>query len=505
MKLMTRGLPRALVGAACLMLAHSALAVTYRLTAKETDLTLPDGRVVKMWGFANAAGDATIPGPVLTIPTNHTQLRIFVTNRLSVPISIVIPGLTGGLVYSNGVRIFNPGRFVDDQGRVRARSFVPETPPNNTVTFEYRWNNVLPGTYLYHSGSHPALQVQMGLYGAVQKPFAWNAAYDNGLTHDYESLFLFSEIDPDVHEAVSSGNYGPGKTMSSTIHSEPRYFLINGKAFSMPPPGDRLPMTFAGEIGKTTLLRLLNAGNNPRAPILHNHDISALAEDGKPYPYVREFYAAHLPALKTMDVLVKPEADGLFAFYDRCLGLVNAGQSPGGMMTHLGIAKRFEKTEAVAIPGTGTSGAAGVYPSSLTVSGLEGVIRKVTITLTGLSHDRPADLDLLLVSPSGAAARFLSDRLGSNPINNVTITLDDEADRLVPATLPVWDGPFTYRPYNTGNDPFPAPAPSGALPSALSTFNLADPNGEWKLYVVDDAASFTGSLAGWSLNIVSSP
>ena len=28
---------------------------------------------------------------------------------------------------------------------------------------------IAPGTYLYHSGTHPAVQVQMGLYGALTK------------------------------------------------------------------------------------------------------------------------------------------------------------------------------------------------------------------------------------------------------------------------------------------------------------------------------------------------
>ena len=33
----------------------------------------------------------------------------------------------------------------------------------------YYWNNIQPGTYAYQSGTHPQVQVQMGLYGAMVK------------------------------------------------------------------------------------------------------------------------------------------------------------------------------------------------------------------------------------------------------------------------------------------------------------------------------------------------
>ena len=36
----------------------------------------------------------------------------------------------------------------------------------------YSWTNMKPGTYLYQSGTHPQVQVQMGLYGGVKKDFA---------------------------------------------------------------------------------------------------------------------------------------------------------------------------------------------------------------------------------------------------------------------------------------------------------------------------------------------
>src|SRR5689334_24815951 len=41
------------------------------------------------------------------------------------------------------------------------------------------------------------------------------------------------------------------------------------------------------------------------------------------------------------------------------------------------------------------------YPSTIAVAGMTGVVTRVTVTLLGLTHPFPDDLDLLLVSPTG--------------------------------------------------------------------------------------------------------
>jgi hypothetical protein len=48
-----------------------------------------------------------------------------------------------------------------------------------------------------------------------------------------------------------------------------------------------------------------------------------------------------------------------------------------------------------------------------------------------------------------------------------------------------------------------APAPAPPHGTTLSVFNGVNPNGAWRLFVVDDAGADVGSIAGgWSLNIV---
>ena len=156
---------------------------------------------------------------------------------------------------------------------------------------------------------------------------------------------------------------------------------------------------------------------------------------------------------------------------------------------------------------------AGTYPSTINVSGLSGTISSLTVTLTGLTHPRPDDIDILLVGPNGGKMVIMSDVGGVNALNNVTLTLDDSAASLMPDSGQISSG--SYKPSNVDStvaDTFAAPAPAGpyslSAPAGSATlgtvFAGASPNGAWSLYIVDDAAGPTGqsaSLTSWSVNI----
>jgi subtilisin-like proprotein convertase family protein len=145
---------------------------------------------------------------------------------------------------------------------------------------------------------------------------------------------------------------------------------------------------------------------------------------------------------------------------------------------------------------------ADLYPSPIAVSGLSGVITDLDVTLTGLSHTFPADLDILLVGPTGQTALLLSDALAGNDIVNATVTFDDAAP---PPSIPlVSDSVRTS--YNGGFDPFPGSAPGAPYGVLLAGFNGSDPNGTWNLFVFDDLAGDGGAIdGGWSLTITTAP
>jgi subtilisin-like proprotein convertase family protein len=127
-------------------------------------------------------------------------------------------------------------------------------------------------------------------------------------------------------------------------------------------------------------------------------------------------------------------------------------------------------------------------------------LAKVTVRLNSLSHNFPSDIDILLVGPQGQTAVIMSDVGGGTVLNAVTLTLHDDAALPLPTSAIVAG---TYKPTNIGlADPFPAPAPAQAGGSALSVFQGTNPNGEWRLFIVDDVAIDGGTLVGgWTLTL----
>jgi uncharacterized repeat protein (TIGR01451 family) len=173
--------------------------------------------------------------------------------------------------------------------------------------------------------------------------------------------------------------------------------------------------------------------------------------------------------------------------------------------TRIQTTSSFTNAANIKIPASGTSGKASPYPSTIVVSGITGVVGKVTVTLSGVTHTFPDDIDVLLVSPTGANVLIMSDCGDRFDINGVTLTFDDSAAGSLPDATQIVSG--TYKPTNfdTATDDFPAPAPVAPFGSTLSQFNGLDPNGTWLLYVQDDANNDVGNItSGWRISITTS-
>jgi FtsP/CotA-like multicopper oxidase with cupredoxin domain len=291
---------------------------TIELAAVETTWAPPGGgAAIPMWGFVTV-GDAatyvcstTAPvwglGPQIDVLTPGDTLTINIKNCLtSDPVSVFIPGQAKATL---------PETFIDGQGRTRVKSFDADILAG--ASGSYTWNNVRAGTFLYHSGSHPQVAVQMGLYGVLTVG-----------TYGYpEQAVVFSEIDPALHAAVDSGSYGT-PAYPSTFDYYPEYFLINGAAY---PDGADIGVT----LGEDTLFRFVNAGLKNRVPTLQGLYMTLLAEDGFAYPEALQQYSVLLPPAKTIDAVLNVGGEGRFALYDRSLGLTNAGATGGGMLTYI--------------------------------------------------------------------------------------------------------------------------------------------------------------------------
>lgn len=154
----------------------------------------------------------------------------------------------------------------------------------------------------------------------------------------------------------------------------------------------------------------------------------------------------------------------------------------------------------VSSSGAATDGPADPYPSVIEVSGITGKIGSARVTIFGLSHTYPADMIVLLVSPSGRAVALMDDVGNGEDAVNANVTFEDGAPPF-PSTA-VGPGSYTFAPSgSTGYEAYP-PAPATPYADTLSVLNGDDPNGSWRLYVGDYASGDSGQFAGgWSLTL----
>jgi FtsP/CotA-like multicopper oxidase with cupredoxin domain len=192
-------------------------------------VSVPDGNTIYMWSYTAQGPNAfQLPGPTLCVREGD-HVTVTLVNRLDLEPPPVVPERVSILffgqpnVLADGV----PAEpELDGDGHVT--SFVPSAPPGGSVVYEF--DATEPGTYIYESGTDPAKQVPMGLAGAlvIRPSLGDSYAYDDPATQfkpTREVVMLFSEVDPDLHQAVERGeDYRPGDTHN-------RYWMINGRSF----------------------------------------------------------------------------------------------------------------------------------------------------------------------------------------------------------------------------------------------------------------------------------
>jgi len=171
----------------------------------------------------------------------------------------------------------------------------------------------------------------------------------------------------------------------------------------------------------------------------------------------------------------------------------------------LGNTASFLAPSALNIPagGSGVTGGASVYPSSINVSSLAGLVGKATVVFSNLTHSFPSDMDAMVTGPGGGKVMLMSDAGASYAINSaVLLTFDDAAASLLPASAAITTGAYRPTDYETGETMPGTNAPAGPYGTALSVFRGHSPNTTWSLYVADDEAGDAGRIDnGWILNL----
>ena len=388
------------LGAAVLLLGVGVAGAQVNLAAAPTTVTLPDGSSVPMWGYfcvsasgatctamnpaSTLAATPTWSPVVITVPYTGTatSLTINLANLLSftptgattantLPTSIMIVGQVGGglgvlaqrttttspdhsSLSSNSVSwpiAGAAGAFVPPPQGPRVQSFATEVAAGATTALT--WAHLKPGTYLLESGTHPSIQVPMGLYGVLvvtAAPTASTAGVETAVgtaypavaattttaavpavTYDADIPVEFGEIDPVQNNAVNaavntagfsetnvwSGQPGGCGNPASTVgvvntcyppavNYTPLYYTINGVAFNKTNAVGSLfrvtPATIAPAAGTTgsVLVRMVNAGSHMHVPAIVGSQVAGAT--GATNPVITGFKVIaedgnHLPGI----------------------------------------------------------------------------------------------------------------------------------------------------------------------------------------------------------------
>ncbi len=160
------------------------------------------------------------------------------------------------------------------------------------------------------------------------------------------------------------------------------------------------------------------------------------------------------------------------------------------------VTRTFSSPNAVVINDNTT---ADPYPATIQVSGFKkGKVKDVNVILRGLNHDLPDNIDAVLIAPNGAGTVLMSDSGGGTDAVSLTLTLDDEAAAALPDFTALENGAFKPATYGAV-DTYPS---LGTPPTSanLALLDGGNPNGEWRLFVVDDAVVNSGAFSGgWDL------
>lgn len=306
---------------------------TFNLTAKESYISTADGNSILAWGYANGDGAMQYPGPTLIV--NEGQVvTIQLTNQLPVhgadaPLatSIVFPGQTGVTTSCDAaIPTGTQGLLTCEAGAGSA-----------AVTYTFTASK--PGTFMYHSGTRPDLQVEMGLVGAlIVRPSAnpGTQAYGHpSSVFDQEYLFLLTEMDPALHSLIETGQ----RSAVDMTARHPVHWFINGRNSpdTMLGAGDDAPWLPTQPYncmprmhpGEKLLMRIINAGSDLHPFHHHGNNSWTIAHDGHLLESMPGAGADLAISDYTITTIPGETYDAIFEWTGKGLGWDIYGHAPG--------------------------------------------------------------------------------------------------------------------------------------------------------------------------------
>ncbi len=203
---------------------------TFDLTTKTGYIGTPDDNVIYMWGFSEDGMPFQHPSPVLCVNEGDT-VTVILHNTLPEEVSILFPGQEN--VLANGAPVQPQYAVPGDPSSLTSLAQV--APANGgSVTYSFVANH--PGTFIYESGTNPAKQVRLGLFGVLVVRPALGPGYannrpDSQFNPETEYLVLFSAIDPYLNQAAEQ-QVVYGMPFNFNLNNyKARYWMINGRGF----------------------------------------------------------------------------------------------------------------------------------------------------------------------------------------------------------------------------------------------------------------------------------
>jgi FtsP/CotA-like multicopper oxidase with cupredoxin domain len=322
---------------------------TFNLSASADLTSQPDGAMIYTWGFgctSTPAGFAPavvggsqgpaaycpkmqLPGPTLIVHEGDL-VTVNLTNSLpgvAGKTSMVFPGQN---VAANGGA---PGSLAQEAG-------AGDCATTNCNKVSYSFTASKPGTYAYHSGSRPEVQVEMGMYGALivlpatpgaachQGAYSLSkSAYDHAATcYDREYLFQFSEFSSVIHDQVKAQvDNCSASTCPLNVTTDPyrpNYYMVNGRSMpdlmdtSYSPAYARQPYNGNPHMhpGETVLMRNIGHGRWQHPFHFHGNHARVIARDGNMLVSATDPSKLAGPLLFTLPTLPGQTVDMLYGW-----------------------------------------------------------------------------------------------------------------------------------------------------------------------------------------------
>ncbi|WP_084474086.1 multicopper oxidase domain-containing protein [Deinococcus pimensis] len=242
------------------------------------------GVKVEQWAYGFPGQQPSVPGPTIQV-TQGERVIIHFRNTHDQPHTVHLHGIARLAQNMDG---------------------LTDVMPGDEATYEFVATDA--GTFAYHCHYQTYLHADMGMYGVIvveprdQEAKVWKE----------EHAMVLDEWDSRQNPAAP------------VHHSEPNYFLINGKSFPLIPD-----ITIAQ--GRTDLIRVANMGEEVHSLHLHGNTFLEIARNGVDLPQPVRGDTLVIAPGERADILVKGR-DGSFPFHDHIVkDVTNGGIYPGGI------------------------------------------------------------------------------------------------------------------------------------------------------------------------------